>query len=178
MEGARRNGLDWPPAAFQVASWAMFLFFVSSFYALQLLYTEVVGRAVAGSLYGALALGAFVSAAVATAQDPADRNIYDAEQKWPPREVVPGHLYCYRCERHVCNTSKHCTLCKKCVDVFDHHCLWLSNCVGRHNYAAFLSLLVCLGCQLMAQVGYGVYVIVAFGTDVEGFDRRGACVGG
>jgi palmitoyltransferase ZDHHC1/11 len=134
MQGARRNGLQWPPGAFQVASWVVFVFFVATFYALEFLYTDTVGRAVAGAIYGVLAVGSFIAGSIATVEDPADRNIYEAEPKWAPREVVPGHLYCYRCERHVKDTSKHCTICQKCVDVFDHHCLWLSNCVGTHNY--------------------------------------------
>lgn len=173
MHGARRNGLDWPLQPFQLASWALFIFFVASFYALELLYTGLVGRAVAGTLYGVLAAAAFVAGAVATTTDPADQHIYSAEATHAPREVVPGFLYCYRCERHVKDTSKHCTLCMKCVDAFDHHCLWLANCVGARNYAAFLALLGAAAGQLLLQVGYGIYVIVQFGVSPSDFDGRG-----
>jgi len=131
--GARKNGLHWPLHLFQIISWALFVTFVTFFYALQLLYTDTAGRAVAGALYGVLVVVCFGGAAAATVTDPADRNIYEAE-RYHPREVVPGHLFCYRCERHVHDTSKHCTLCMKCVDSFDHHCIWLNNCVGKHNY--------------------------------------------
>jgi hypothetical protein len=117
--GARRNGLTPPLHAFQVTSWALFVFFVAFFYALQFLYTDTAGRAVAGALYGVFALITFVAGAVATVTDPADPSIYEPEQRYHPREVVPGRLFCYRCERHVHDTSKHCTLCMKCVEGFD-----------------------------------------------------------
>ena len=132
--GARRNGLQWPLHGFQVTSWVLFIFFVGFFFGLQLLYTNTVGRAVAGALYAVFTVISVAGAAAATLTDPADSSIYEPEQQYHAREVVPGRLFCYRCERHVSDTSKHCTLCMKCVDSFDHHCIWLNNCVGRHNY--------------------------------------------
>ncbi|VDL78716.1 unnamed protein product [Nippostrongylus brasiliensis] len=38
--------------------------------------------------------------------------------------------------------TKHCRQCNFCVEVFDHHCIWLNNCIGKKNYRLFVVLLL------------------------------------
>jgi hypothetical protein len=39
--------------------------------------------------------------------------------------------------------SKHCKVCNRCTAIFDHHCIWINNCVGSHNYKSFFVLIIC-----------------------------------
>ena len=64
------------------------------------------------------------------------------------------------------------TICQKCVLAFDHHCVWLNNCVGASNYRAFLTLLAGAAAMLCTQVGYGVWVFAAYGADMPLFDTE------
>lgn len=51
-------------------------------------------------------------------------------------------LWCERCDAFVNKHSKHCMACNRCTLIFDHHCKWLNNCIGRINYSQFFILII------------------------------------
>ena len=50
--------------------------------------------------------------------------------------------YCYKCFVLKTKNSKHCIICNKCYDNFDHHCYWINKCVAGRNYCLFLFFLI------------------------------------
>ncbi len=49
---------------------------------------------------------------------------------------------CLTCHAYKASRTKHCAVCDVCVDSFDHHCLWIDNCVGAGNRRVFCAMLV------------------------------------
>lgn len=38
--------------------------------------------------------------------------------------------------------TEHCGDCDVCIEGFDHHCPWVSKCIGKENLCAFYTFLV------------------------------------
>ncbi|KAL5218403.1 hypothetical protein ABZP36_019087 [Zizania latifolia] len=71
-----------------------------------------------------------------------------------------GMFFCSLCEAEVLKNSKHCRVCDKCVDGFDHHCRWLNNCIGKRNYKGFFLLMTSAVLLLVMQWLSGVLVLI------------------
>ncbi|XP_053311277.1 palmitoyltransferase ZDHHC23 [Spea bombifrons] len=54
---------------------------------------------------------------------------------------IAGKKWCDVCRVVKPPRSGHCRICGCCVRRLDHHCVWIDNCIGERNHAAFLLLL-------------------------------------
>ncbi|EAW55023.1 zinc finger DHHC-type palmitoyltransferase 4 [Homo sapiens] len=52
--------------------------------------------------------------------------------------MFPKNVRCSTCDLRKPARSKHCSVCNWCVHRFDHHCVWVNNCIGAWNIRYFL----------------------------------------
>ncbi|KAK0045322.1 palmitoyltransferase ZDHHC2-like isoform X1 [Biomphalaria pfeifferi] len=70
------------------------------------------------------------------------------------RTIAGFPRYCEKCKCVKPDRCHHCSVCSICVLKMDHHCPWVNNCVGFHNYKYFVLF---LGYALL----YCIYVAVS-----------------
>lgn len=151
----RVHGLQAPLERMQLIAWAMVITSIALFFGICLPFEPDNTRiAIYLVLYGVTFVIGFIAFLWVSLMDPASPALHN-----PNHAVVPDSDGMVRTCRH-CNISmspqtKHCNICKKCVDNFDHHCLYLNTCVGSRNYRHFFVLITC--CTLL--MGIHLFII-------------------
>eukprot|EP00826_Nyctotherus_ovalis_P002609 TRINITY_DN10526_c0_g1_i1.p1 TRINITY_DN10526_c0_g1~~TRINITY_DN10526_c0_g1_i1.p1 ORF type:complete len:312 (+),score=31.15 TRINITY_DN10526_c0_g1_i1:1162-2097(+) len=80
---------------------------------------------------------------------------------------------CPDCESVKSLRSRHCAICKKCVERYDHHCPWINNCVGTRNHGAFYCFISFILIQLVSSLALTTYlfsrVVKNSSFEIKGF---------
>ncbi|XP_026744703.1 probable palmitoyltransferase ZDHHC11B [Trichoplusia ni] len=142
----RLHGLQLPLNYQQVIGWLVFIATGSLNFFILIEIQKDTLRTIILVIFIVLYILHVSSHLTASLIDPSEEELRSLEVNNVPefnRDVHAHVIENGRC--HLCNINtsstrtKHCSICNKCVDNFDHHCKWLNNCVGRRNYVAFIA---------------------------------------
>ena len=84
-------------------------------------------------------------------------------------EAFDPVLLCPDCEVIRTTRSRHCSICNRCVERFDHHCPWVNNCVGLKNHHYFMLFLVSVTSLMAVMI---TCVALNFGIYENGVNRH------
>ena len=79
--------------------------------------------------------------------------------------------YCHTCQIFRPPRASHCAQCNNCVDGFDHHCPWLSNCIGIRNYKFFMVYVVVTLITGILTIAYSTKVVVSLAKTKSPFQN-------
>lgn len=127
--------------------------------------------------YTATVIALVVATVKATGCNPMDPHIGMQGESTSTIIETPDYdsgslAFCTLCSVHVYARSKHCRECAKCVNVFDHHCMWLNNCIGNANYHAFFATIISVAAMIGIVLGTCLYLLVDYFVDKDMFEQR------
>ncbi|CAD8112375.1 unnamed protein product [Paramecium sonneborni] len=142
----RRNGLINGLNPYQAVSWIYTLIDIIIAYMFSFSYEQPGIHELLLIILTIIVTTIIFSCLKATLIDPIDpivkqEQVYKQQGKEFKTDIKS---YCLVCQAHVQDKTKHCWSCNKCVSLFDHHCIWLNNCVGDQNYSYFFILVISL----------------------------------
>lgn len=142
----RKHAFEPPYANLQIATWILLPLLLLHFYVFlyQLLWSPIVGQVFVLFIFTLGSVCTSLFGFLTCITDPSD-DACILKRDGKEAAVITDYsnkAQCYICDVILNKTSKHCGDCGKCVDKFDHHCVWLNTCIGIKNYKYFISLVI------------------------------------
>lgn len=110
----------------------------------------------------ALFLGSTIFWLLATFIDPGYMRKHPKLQFLTLVERFDSSCLCPKCKVIWTPWSRHCNICDKCVERFDHHCPWINNCIGTNNHGYFLFFIIFLYFYLLS---ISIFCTLKFDSD-------------
>ena len=97
-----------------------------------------------------------------------DKYIYSKVTKQP---IIRIQRNCKVCSIKRPKKCQHCNFCDNCVEEFDHHCRYISNCVGKRNkkyffFFIFFDLIFLIEIYILSIIQYCL-VFFEFSNDIK-----------
>jgi hypothetical protein len=128
------------PSPAQIAAYMVVTVDVVVFYVMiQQSFNDEALRVALIVLFSCSIVGMIIPTILCSAIDPSDTVMVECKQGKGEKYTDKFNelLYCDFCQEYVKPGSRHCRQCDRCVEHFDHHCMWINNCVGSKNYRPF-----------------------------------------
>lgn len=161
--------LKWAVPAFYVAvvSFCLQQFFV---YVYPELRNQIIGPWHKLYIFSSV-LAVFLSTELAFFSDPGEVSgacLASYSRIFPDDGLIFFGRTCTTCQWKKPARSKHCSVCNRCVLRFDHHCIWINNCVGQNNYKWFVSYLIS-NINMMVYGAYLCWLLLASQDAPDGY---------
>lgn len=87
---------------------------------------------------------------------------YFEKRTWKCNAILSRLCHSCRCLRPL--RAKHCRICNRCVQSFDHHCPFIYNCVGLKNRVWFFLFVLSVAMNCSFTIYFACYCVM-----IEGF---------
>jgi len=77
------------------------------------------------------------------------------------------------CKYNVYEDTKHCKTCNKCVARYDHHCMWLNNCIGGKNYSTFIRFIVSADICVLFKIIIEIFALIDTNQEINLLNLEG-----